>query len=280
LVLDFNRRPNRQTNKYEGEHIMKLVKICAVAALSAPAAAFAASAFDGTWKFGIDHIQPSKKPMILALNKDEFACPSCTFEPTVKPDGAEHPIKGDPNVDSGSVSVSDALVTLTLKLGGKTVEAIKYQVAADGKTVEIEDTSMYGAEPTVYKQRDTRVGEATPGAHALSGSWRLTKMLSVTGPGAMMTYDMTEGGFTWSSNGQSYDAKFDDKTYPVKGDPTKTMVNVKKISDTEVIETDSQLGKTVETYDMKVSADGKSLHVVDTVAHGHRVSQYSMTKMP
>jgi hypothetical protein len=95
-----------------------------------------------------------------------------------------------------------------------------------------------------------------------------------------MTYAMTADGFTMSSNGQSYDARFDDKTYPVKGDPTKTVVNLKKVSDSEVIESDSQNGKVVETLDMTVSADGKSLHVVDMDVPTHRASTYSLTKTP
>jgi len=58
------------------------------------------------------------------------------------------------------------------------------------------------------------------------------------------------------------------------------MVVLKKVSATEVIETDSQKGKVVETEDMTVSADGKSIKVVDTTVHGHRVSHYTLMKSP
>jgi hypothetical protein len=50
-------------------------------------------------------------------------------------------------------------------------------------------------------------------------------------------------------------------------------VNLKKVSD-------SQNGKLVGTLDMTVSADGKSLHVVDTDVPVHRASTYSLTKTP
>jgi hypothetical protein len=258
---------------------MQLVKIGALTMLLAPGAVFAASAFDGTWKFSVEHIQPSQKPFVLQLNHGEYTCVSCAVPSTQKADGAEHPLKGNPNADAGTVTVTDAHnVTLVLKLHGKVVDTFKYVISADGKSMTVEEINAYGAAPTSYKEQVTRVTDAPAGAHALSGSWGSAKLLSADGPGVLVTYGMSADGFTMSSNGQSYEAKFDDKTYPVKDDPTKTVVNLKKVSDREVIETDSQKGKPVETYDMTVSADGKSLRIVDTVLHDHRVSTYVMSK--
>jgi hypothetical protein len=109
---------------------MKLMKIGAVAVLLAPCAVFAASAFDGTWKFSPDHFRPSPKPLVLQLNNDDFTCNSCSSSIHLKPDGAVHPIKGDPNFDSGTVAVSDPQnVTLTFMLSGKTVDTYKYVIA-------------------------------------------------------------------------------------------------------------------------------------------------------
>jgi hypothetical protein len=258
---------------------MQLVKIGAMTMLLAPCAAFAASAFDGTWKFSIEHIQPSQKPFVLQLNNDEYTCVSCAVPTTQKADGTEHPLKGNPNTDSGSVTVVDAhTVTLILKLHGKVVDTFKYVISADGKSMTVEEINEYGAAPNRFKQQLTRMTDAPAGAHALTGSWGAAKLLSADGPGVLVTYSMTDDGFTMSSNGQSYQAKFDGNTYPIKGDPTQTVVNLKKVSDREVIETDSQHGRAVETYDMTVSADGKSLRIVDTVLHGHRVSKYVMSK--
>ena len=260
---------------------MKLMQFCAAALLLAPAAAFAASAFNGSWTFSPQHIQLNKKPVVLELNNGEFSCKTCMYPKPVKADGTEQKIKGDPNLDSATITVVDAnTVTATYKLDGKTVDAVKMVVSADGKSIVRDDTLQYGADPTFYVERYTRVGAAPAGAHAVSGSWRESKIVSASGPGIVVTYGMTDDGFTMSSNGQSYSAKFDDKTYPVKGDPTKTMVNLKKVSDTEVIETDSQKGAVVEIADMTVSADGKTIHVVDTQTHGNRVSRYDLTKTP
>jgi hypothetical protein len=260
---------------------MKLVKICATILLLLPVAAFAAGPFDGTWKVSLQHIQLSKKPIVLLLNGGDFTCKTCLSSTTIKADGTDQKVKGNPNVDTMAVTVVDPnTVTAINKLSGKTVETVKWVIAADGKSFEREETSMYGAEPTAIKLRLMRVADAPAGAHALSGSWIESKVLSASGPGMVVTYGMTADGFTMSSNGQTYDAKFDDKTYPVKGDPTKTMVNLKKISDSEVIESDSQKGQVVEVEHMTVSADGKTLHVVDTVMHGNRTTTYNLTKAP
>jgi hypothetical protein len=246
-----------------------------------PTAAFAAGAFDGTWKLSPQHFQVSKQPVVLLLSGGEFSCKTCLVTSTMKADGTDQPMKGNPNADSESITVVDAnTVTTVFKLGGKTVETVKSVVSADGKTFDRAETNQFGAEPSYFTIRYIRTADAPAGAHLLSGTWRAQKLLSSSGPGDLVTYAITDDGFTMSSNGQSYSAKFDDKTYPVKGDPTKTMVNLKKVSDTEVIETDSQLGKVVETLDLTVSADGKTIHAVDTTIHGHRVNTYTLTKTP
>jgi hypothetical protein len=260
---------------------MKPVKFFAAALLLVPAVSLAASAFDGSWTFSAKHIQLTKKPLVLLLNDGAFACKTCQDPQAIKADGTEQKIKGDPNFDSGTITVVDAnTVTATYKLDGKTVETLKLVVAADGKSLVRDATSLFGADPTFYVERYSRIADAPAGAHAISGSWHESKMISASGPGVVVKYGMTDDGFTMSSNGQSYSAKFDDKTYAIKGDPTKTMVNLKKVSDTEVIETDSQKGAVVEVEDMTVSADGKTLHVVDTQTHGNRVSRYDLAKTP
>jgi len=260
---------------------MNVKKICAMTLLLVPAAAFAAGPFDGTWKLSLQHFRLSKKPVVLLLSGGEFSCKTCLVPFSIKADGTDQTIKGNPNVDSDAVTVVDAnTVTEVRKLGGKTVEIIKSVVSADGKGVDRVDTNLYGAEPSYYTIRNSRTADAPAGAHALSGTWLPQKIVSSSGPGDLVTYGITDDGFTMSSNGQSYSAKFDDKTYPVKGDPTKTVVNLKKVSDTEVIETDSQRSKVVETLDLTVAADGKTIHVVDTTIHDHRVNTYTLTKTP
>lgn len=262
---------------------MKSITLCTTVLLLlvAPAAAIAASAFDGTWKFSADHIQLPKKPVVYLLQDGEFTCKSCKSPQSIKADGTEQKLSGDPTIDSGAITVVDAnTVTSVWKLGGKTVLTRKVVVAADGKSLIAEVTSLYGAAPEIYKERMKRIAPGPVGAHAISGSWRESKLLSSSGPSDLVTFSMTGAGFTMSSNGQSYSAKFDDKQYLTAGDPTRTMVNLKKVSDTEVIETDSQGGKAVETEDMTISADGKTMHVVDTTLYNKSAQHYDLMKQP
>ena len=260
---------------------MKFIKIAACGLLLLPAVAIAASAFDGTWKFSADHIQLSKKPVVFLLQDGEYSCKSCRAPQAIKADGTDQKVTGNPTIDTMAMTVVDAnTITAVYKLGGKTVSTRKVVIAADGKSLVDETTSLYGAQPQVFKERMTRIAAGPTGSHAISGSWHESKLLAATGPGDLVTYGMSADEFTMSSNGQSYRAKFDDKEYLTMGDPAKTMVNLKKVSDTEVIETDSQGGKPVESIDMTLSADGKTMHVVDTTLYNKTVQHYALTKEP
>lgn len=260
---------------------MRITAFCTISLLLMPVAASAASAFDGTWKFSADHIQLPTKPVVYLLQDGQFSCKTCMASQAIKADGSEQKISGSASFDSGAVTVVDAnTVTGVWKLKGKTVATRKVVVAADGKSLVDESTSLVGAAPQTFKEKMTRIAAGPPGSHAISGTWHEAKLLSSSGPGDLVTYAMGADGFTMSSNGQGYSAKFDDKQYPVKGDPANTMVSLKKVSDTEVIETDSQGGKAVETEDMTISADGKTLHVVDTMLFSKSAAHYDLTKLP
>ena len=80
---------------------------------------------------------------------------------------------------------------------------------------------------------------------------------------------MTADAFSMQSNGQSYNAKFDGKQYPVTGDPGNTKVALKKLDERTVEETDYRQGKVVDEIHIAAAADGKTVHLTDKdVAHG------------
>jgi hypothetical protein len=79
-------------------------------------------------------------------------------------------------------------------------------------------------------------------------------------------------------NGQSYDAKFDGKEYPVAGDPGKTTVSLKKINNTTVEETDHRQSKVVDEIRLALAKDGSSIAVTDKdVALGQTIT-YTLEK--
>lgn len=72
-----------------------------------------------------------------------------------------------------------------------------------------------------------RVAKGPAGSHALSGSWRGEK-IDLSKSGLTVTYQTTTDGLKMSSlQGDSYDAKFDGKDYPINGDAGQTMVALK-----------------------------------------------------
>jgi hypothetical protein len=103
-------------------------------------------------------------------------------------------------------------------------------------------------------------GEA--GSHPVSGSWRIQKYNTVSNNGLTVSYQGTTDGLKMSDlNGNSYDAKFDGKEYPIQGDPGHTMVTLKRIGQDTIEETSKRDGKLVGVAKMTVSSDGKSIHV-------------------
>ena len=76
------------------------MRIVAAALLLVPAAAFASSPFDGTWKGHLDSMQASGKPDVYALADGEYTCSSCDPEIKIKADGTEQPVTGHAYYDA------------------------------------------------------------------------------------------------------------------------------------------------------------------------------------
>jgi hypothetical protein len=239
-----------------------------------------AGTFDGTWKFDPTHLQMSQKPLVFLLADGSFTCSSCVPNPAIKADGTDQKVAGS-TFDTVAVTVvGPNEIDVVRKLKGKTVESIKSTISANGNTLARESTDYTGTSPVVSKLSMKRVAPAPAGAHAISGSWVATKLESISDSGILETFSDSDDGFTMSANGQSYDAKFDGKKYPVTGDPAKTMVVLKRVGPNEVVETDFRKGKIDESIDLKVSADGKTINVTDTDIPTHRTDHFKLFKQP
>ena len=113
----------------------------------------------------------------------------------------------------------------------------------------------------------------------MSGAWRTSKVNTVSKNGLTVTYQGTADGLKMSDpNGNSYDAKFDGKDYPINGDPGHTMVSLKRIGDRTIEETDKRDGKIVGVYRMTVSADGKSIQAEYTDKERGTTTAFTMEK--
>src|SRR6202050_4741594 len=198
-----------------------------------PAAALAGTGFDGTWKTNIESLKTTGKPFVLLLAAGEYSCSSCNPPYTVKADGAEHKVTGQAYFDTAKVKVTGPnSAEIVLKQGSKELVRFSDAVSADGATLTSKVTNHVGAQTVTDELTAKRVAAAPADSHPLSGSW--VELQHVAGDLRPVQYRITAGGFHMRWNGQSYDAKFDGKEYPVAGDPGKTTVSLKKIDDATV----------------------------------------------
>ena len=239
---------------------MKALTLCA---LLVPFAALADSPFDGTWVSKDDSLVLDPKPYVLSLANGVFENKSTVPPIKVKADGTDQPVKGHAAYDTAAVKSAGAdSFDVTVKKAGKTMGTSNYSVSADGKTLTQKWTDQSGTETASGENLYARVGPAPAGAHAASGSWRITKAQNTSANARTITYKSTADGMSFSTpTGQSYTAKFDGKEVPIAGDPGGMMVSLKKVNASSFVETDHVKGKVVEVDHWTVAADGKTMKV-------------------
>jgi hypothetical protein len=253
---------------------MKKLIFAIFATLLIPTLAMAQSPFDGTWKTRLDSMQFSGKPEVYEINNGMYECSSCVPPYKIKADGTDQKVADHAYVDTEAVTiVSPASIEITDKKGGKVVFTNTITVSKDGSKIAGKFMSYTGEKPISGSFTEKRVAPGAPGSHALSGSWMQDSFADMNDAARTITLQSTPNGIKIMWNGQTTDAKFDGKEYPTVGDPGKTMVTLKKISDNEFEETDRRLGKVFDIIDWKVSADGKMMKSVDTdPMHGTKMS--------
>jgi hypothetical protein len=242
-----------------------------------PAAALAGTGFDGTWKTNMDSLKATGKPVVLVLTGGEYTCSSCNPPYTVKADGAEHGVSGQAYFDSAKVKVTGPnSAEIVLKQGSKEFVRFSDTVSADGTTLTSKVTNHVGEQTVTDELLAKRVGAAPENSHPLSGSWQ--EQQHVGGNLRTVQYRMTAKGFQMRWNGESYDANFDGKEYPVAGDPGKTTVSLEKIDAATVEETDHRQGKVVDKVRLALANDGNTIAVIDKdIAHGQTIT-YTLEK--
>jgi len=238
-----------------------------------PGLAMAQSAFDGTWKVDIKTAKFPTKPDVYLLQDGMYHCKTCAPPVDVKADGQDQKVSGHPYYDTKSVKVvDDRTIEETDKKNGKVVATSKTWVSADGNTLmfEFTDSSATNADPVTGKGEETRVAKGPTGSHAISGSWRASKMDTVSDNGLMFTYKVAGDSLTMTNlTGQSYTAKLDGTDAPFKGDPGTTSVSVKKMDKNTMEETDKRDGKVISVSRMTLTADAKSMTIaVEDKLHG------------
>jgi hypothetical protein len=251
----------------------KLIFVGLAMLLLMPIVASAQNAFDGTWKIDLKNAQFPKKPDVYLLQSGMYQCKTCVPAIDVKADGQDQKVAGHRYIDSVAIKVvNDHEIEETDKKNGKTVATSTMTVSSDGNTLAFtfNDSSNTNADPVTGKGEETRVTKGPAGAHAISGSWRMSKMDTVSDNGLMWTYKVSGDELTMTTQtGQSYTAKLNGPQAPYKGDPGTTSVSVKKMGKDTLEETDYRDGKAISVAKSTVSSDGKTLKImVDDKLHG------------
>jgi hypothetical protein len=241
----------------------KLMQAGLLMAMLMPTAAVAQSAFDGTWKVDIANAQFPTKPYVYLLKDGTYKCSSCLPPIEVKADGDDHKVTGHPYYDSVNIKViNDRSIAETDKKNGKIVTTGTTTISADGKTLKVEfsDSSNTNAQPVTGAAIAVRIAAGPPESHAISGSWKMSKMENVSENASMITFRV-EAGILHMSNptGQSYAAKLDGTDAPFRGDPGLTSVSVKQIDKSTIEETDKLDGKVIGVQRMVITPDGKTI---------------------
>lgn len=242
---------------------MKL--FCAVLVCSA-LPILAAQPFTGTWKVDVTSAKWSGKPSNFELANGTYKCLSCTTPYTVKADGKDQPITGQPGFDTMSVRIiDDHSVEFIQKKAGRMVSQSKTTVSADGATFTSEATAypVSSDKPVTGTITAKRVGESVAGTHAYSGSW-MTDKVQESDNGLMVTYEQTADGLKMTTpTGTHFDAKLDGREYPVSGDgvPADAKVILKQIDANTIEMTNESGGKVMTTARYTVSPDGRSMTI-------------------
>jgi low affinity Fe/Cu permease len=231
-----------------------------------PVFAWAEGPFDGTWKVEINQSQtPQTADAVVLLQNGNFQCISCEPKINIKADGTDQAVPPETKqYDMMALKVVDDNTTeTTAKKNGKVVSKTTNMISADGKTSTIEALNFAedGKQPA-YKVTYTysRAAEAPPGAHAISGTWKMQKANLVAS--LPMTIKSTPDGLMVSGPGpQSFEAKFDGQDYPVKGAPDGNTVSLSKVNESAIDMTTKQNGKTTTVTHLAVAADGKTMTI-------------------
>lgn len=241
----------------------KLSFLVAFAALLIPTLATAQSAFDGTWKVEMNKVDFPKKPDTFLLQNGTYNCKTCTPPYEIKADGTDQPVTGQPYFDSVAIKVvNDHEIEETDKKDGKVVGTATSTVSSDGKTLTFafsDSSNTNGGPPVTGKGEATLDAKGPAGSHAISGSWRTTRMESLSDNATVWSYKVNGDEIAMTNpTGQSYTAKLNGTDAPMKGDPGITSVSVKMAGKDTLEETDKRDGKVIGIFKMTVAADGKT----------------------
>lgn len=136
----------------------RIAAIALLGTLFASASAFAADAVDGSWKLNVamskfSGTAPKSSTRVYTETADGTTLEQktvgadgkeSTMHVTLKYDGKDHPVTGNPDADTVAAQAIDAHTShFTMKKGGKVVGTVHRVVSADGKTLTVNNKGTH-----------------------------------------------------------------------------------------------------------------------------------------
>jgi hypothetical protein len=254
-----------------------------LAVLATPAIVAAQSPFDGTWKVDMSKVNFPKDPDTFNLQDGVYQCMTCVPPYTIQADGGDQPVTGHPYFDSVAIKVvSDNQIEETDKKDGKVVATSTSTISTDGHTMKFvfsDSSNTNGGPPVTGSGEAARVAKGPAGSHAISGSWRTTKIEGMSDNATVFTYKVDGKEITMTNpTGQTYTAKLNGTEAPMKGDPGITSVSVKMKGKTMLEETDKRDGKVIGIFRFTLASDGKSAKASYEDTLQNRTTEFDLTK--
>jgi len=237
--------------------------------LSSPCAA--QSVFNGTWRPDPQIYSPTRKPDVFDLANGTYDCQTCTPPYKIKADGHDHAISGNPDYDTLSITlVDDRSVKKVAKKGGNTVVESEMIVSDDGQKLTERQTIYFMApRPIEFTTHSSRLSAGSPGAHQISGTWRMTDG-DVSNHAEDTIFRVTGNTLAMSDRmGRSFSAKLDGMEAPYNGSDEFTSVSLKMLDDHTIEEFDRRGGRVVKISRWSVGSDGTIMHVRFDDTQGH-----------
>ncbi len=236
-----------------------------------PTLCAAQSAFEGTWRPDPQRPSHPGEPEVAVLADGKYECPTCMPPYTIKADGHDQAVHGNPYYDTIAIALVDArTITKTGKKNGKTTAETKVMVSADGATkTEVQTLIGMAAVPIEMTAKFTRVSAAKPGSHQVSGGWQMTEM-DVSNHVEDTTFKVSGGALSMTDRmGRSFTAKFDGTPAPYKGSDEFNGVSLKLLDQRTIEESDLRDGKVVKISRWALAPDGQTIHARFDDTHGH-----------
>jgi hypothetical protein len=228
----------------------------------------AVSPFTGTWLADLSSQSLPDHDDVYLVDRGLYRCDSCEPPRAYAADGRAHPVPGDPNVATESVTLASPRAIVTRIVGPALVRETRMTVSRDGRTARYVsiDRRPGVAETLRSEYLARRVAPAPPGAHPVSGSWRGVRYVSV--PARVRTTELAVAGdsFTYSVPiGVSYSATIGGSPVTVQGPyGGRYAAAVRRLDASTLVETRSEQGRPVFERRFRLSADGRALEIATT----------------